>query len=118
MTRSTGNVVEQHAETFLTMHGLKTIERNWHCRAGEIDLVMLDRDTIVFVEVRYRKSEKFGGAVHSIDSRKRAKMWRAAEYYLAKNPRCRQAATRFDVIAGSGDSNAPDFEWIKDAITG
>lgn len=90
------------------------METNYRCRWGEIDLVMRERDTLVFVEVRYRNSERFGGATGSVDSAKRQRLYRAASDYIARL-RGPVPATRFDVVAlGPGDR----IEWINGAFDG
>jgi putative endonuclease len=95
----------------LQQHGLKLIARNYRCRFGEIDLLMQDGETLVFVEVRMRSSTDFGGAAASIDARKQAKLIRTAQHYLAtlaRVPPC-----RFDaVLSGSSDN----LEWVKNAF--
>jgi len=79
-----GDRAEDLALKYLQSKGFTVAERNFHCRYGEIDLIMRDRDYIVFVEVRYRASSNFGGALESIDQFKQAKLRRAAEFYLVK----------------------------------
>ena len=95
---------EREAEALLQASGLKLIARNWHCRFGEIDLIMQDGATLVFVEVRKRSSERFGGAIASIGVQKQAKLRRAMELYLStlpRTPECRVDAVLFDGKAGS-----------------
>ncbi|HEX7972443.1 MAG TPA: YraN family protein [Thiobacillus sp.] len=106
-----GQSAESRAAAFLKTHGLKLVVRNWRCRFGEIDLVMQDGATLVFVEVRLRNRNDFGGAAASVTPAKQKKLLAAARQYLTTLetlPRC-----RFDVVALSG-SNAP--EWIKNAF--
>ena len=90
---------EREAEALLQAAGLALIARNWHCRFGEIDLIMKDGATLVFVEVRKRGSERFGGAIASIGAQKRAKLLRAIGLYLSSlpiTPACRVDAVLFD----------------------
>jgi len=106
-----GQAAESRAETFLETHGLKLLVRNWRCRFGEIDLVMQDGPTLVFVEVRLRSRSDFGGAAASVTSSKQKKLLAAARQYLGTLktlPPC-----RFDVVALTG--NAPP-DWIKNAF--
>ncbi len=112
-----GKTVEQHALEYLCAAGLSTLTRNWSCRFGEIDLVMLEQDTVVFVEVRYRKNNSFGGALDSIDQHKRDKLLTTAEYYLNQNPQWLEHPCRFDVITAH-PSKADTFvlDWIQDAF--
>jgi putative endonuclease len=106
-----GQTAESRAAAYLHAHGLKLLARNWRCRFGEIDLVMQDGATLVFVEVRLRSRSDFGGAAASVTPGKQKKLLAAARQYLAALqalPPC-----RFDVVALTG-SGAP--EWIKNAF--
>jgi len=109
--RNTGAQAEEQALSFLLCHGLKLEQRNYACRLGEIDLILLDGKTLVFVEVRMRRSRAFGGAGESITQRKRARLIAAARHYLAGRrplPPCRFDAVLIESAA------AP--VWIKDAF--
>lgn len=103
---------EDHALKHLLKHGLVLLERNFLCKGGEIDLVMKEHDTLVFVEVRKRAASRFGGAIASITPAKQRRLTIAAQVYLQRYkmpPPC-----RFDVIAiDSGELN-----WLKNAIQG
>lgn len=113
-TRETGRRAEDLAARYLTGRGLEEVERNVSCRAGEIDLVMRDGDTLVFVEVRYRRSDRFGSAAETIGAAKRRRLVLAAQHYL--QTRRSTAPARFDVVAiGPGDP-AARIEWIADAF--
>ena len=114
--RACGDAVEAAALAHLQANGLRLLARNAQARGGEIDLVMLEGITVVFVEVRYRASAAFGGGVASIDARKRRKLVHAAQVFLMKNPRHAQAACRFDVIDASGDPSTPRLQWLRDAF--
>ncbi len=106
-----GPSAEARAEAFLQARGLKLVARNWRCRFGEIDLVMQDGATLVFIEVRLRSRTDFGGAAASVTPAKQKKLLAAARQYLTTLktlPPC-----RFDVVALSGDG-AP--EWIRNAF--
>jgi putative endonuclease len=116
MTRVTadGDVFEARACEFLSAAGLTLITRNWRCRLGEIDLIMREGATLVFVEVRKRSALQFGGAGASISATKLKKLEAAAALYLADFPRapdCRIDAVVFDVRVGAQDNVRP--EWIK-----
>ncbi len=94
-----GERFERDAEAFLVRQGLTAVERNWHCRMGEIDLVMRDGETLVFVEVRKRDGQRFGGAAASIGRQKRERLERAIGLYLSglpRTPACRVDAVLFD----------------------
>mgnify|MGYP003422899793 FL=1 len=77
---------------------------------------MRDGDTLVFVEVRYRRSAGFGGGAASIDASKRRKLVHAASQYLAAHRESSRAPCRFDVIDACGDPEAPSFDWLRDAF--
>ncbi len=107
-----GNLAEHTAATFLQQQGLILLEKNFHSKYGEIDLVMREGDTLVFVEVRLRTSEQFGGAASSITLIKQQKLSRTAEQYLQLHGDCN---CRFDaILMQSTDINA--VEWIKNAF--
>ena len=108
-----GEHAEKIAAGYLKKKGLALIEANYRCRWGEIDLVLRDRGTIVFAEVRLRRSQSFGGAAYSVDRRKQARIIAAARHYLAG---AREAPCRFDVVL-LGSLQPPRIEWIRDAFS-
>jgi putative endonuclease len=110
-TQTVGEAKERLAEAYLKRHHLQPVARNHRCRFGEIDLVMRDGTTLVFVEVRYRRSERFGTPAETVDRRKQQRLAAAASHYLQANPTV--LPCRFDVVAVSG---ADRIEWIKDAF--
>lgn len=114
--RARGNVAEDAARTELKRAGLREIAANANYRGGELDLVMEDAGTLVFVEVRYRRSRAFGGGAASVDIRKRRKLVLAAQLFLASHRQYAQAPCRFDVVEADGDPAAPRLHWIKDAF--
>jgi putative endonuclease len=114
--RASGARYESVALAHLECAGLVLIARNFNCRHGEIDLVMRDRDVVVFVEVRYRTASRFGDGVDSISAAKRAKLVCAASVFLAGNPRLAGAACRFDVLAIAGAADAPSIDWRQNAF--
>ena len=112
-----GREAEQQALDHLCQHGMTLLAQNWLCKRGELDLVMLDGDTVVFVEVRYRLHANWGGALASIDARKREKLVFAAQYFLLKEPRWAEHPCRFDVVALEGTaSQATRLNWIRNAF--
>lgn len=115
--RRLGLVGESRALKFLRRAGLIELERNFNCRHGELDLVMLDGHVLVFVEVRQRQSGGLTLPAESIDHRKQQKIVRAALTFLSRRPRLAGRVMRFDVVALKSRS-AGDFtiEWIKDAF--
>lgn len=112
-----GQIAEEKACVYLQRQGLHLVTRNYRCRAGEIDLVMRDADTLVFVEVRWRRSAAFGSALESVGPRKQSRMVVCAMHYLQRHPENLVRPSRFDVVGvcpGVGDEYA--FEWVRDAI--
>ncbi|MEE8058427.1 MAG: YraN family protein [Pseudomonadales bacterium] len=116
---ATGAQIEQRACQWLEQQGLDYIESNYRCRVGEIDLVMLDQQQLVFVEVRYRKQNSFGSAAESVDWRKQKKLQKTAAHYLVHRPKHIKRACRFDVLAAQPGKqyNTLRWCWIKDAFT-
>ena len=114
--RARGDAVETAALGFLQRHGLRLLARNAQSRGGELDLVMLDGETLVFVEVRYRATSAFGGGAASVDAGKRRKLVRAAQAFLLRHPQHADASCRFDVIDAAGDPATPRIEWLQDAF--
>ena len=92
------------------------VTRNYRCRRGEIDLVMRDTDTLVFVEVRRRTSRVFGGGLDSVDARKRARLVATAEHYLMVQRVGDERACRFDVVAIDGPFPRATIEWVRGAF--
>lgn len=119
MTTSTiisGKQAEDAACRYLQSQGLTLIERNFLCRRGEIDLIMKQADTTVFVEVRYRRNSRYGSAAESVDWRKQEKLLAAAEYYLQHHPKAAKGACRFDVVALTMQNQQQKIDWIVDAF--
>jgi putative endonuclease len=113
---SIGDIAEQIACDYLLEKKLTLVTKNYHSRRGEIDLIMLDQHTLVFVEVRYRKSSKFGSALESVTLQKQQKIIFTAEHFIA-NQNNSYKQFRFDVIAISPDKNAkPEVNWIQNAF--
>ncbi|WP_295474118.1 YraN family protein [uncultured Pseudomonas sp.] len=119
--RPGSQVAGREAETFalqhLQQHGLQLLARNWTCRRGELDLVMLDDSTVVFVEVRYRRHNGWGSAMESIDARKQERLIAAAQQFLHEQPRWAESPCRFDVIAVEGTPGEGNvLNWLKSAF--
>ena len=98
--QAAGGAAEDEAARFLAAQGLEILARNYRTRLGEIDLVAQDGAELVFVEVRLRTSERFGGALDSIHARKRRRIVAAARQFLMRF--AREPACRFDVVALDG----------------
>jgi putative endonuclease len=105
-----GQEWEQHALRHLRKQGLRFVDNNFSCACGEIDLIMRDGDTLVFVEVRQRKGVAHGGAAASITGAKQRRIVRAAHTYLLRFPQV--PPCRIDVVAIDGER----LDWLRDAI--
>ncbi len=115
-TRSIGFSIEQEAAVFLVQNGLKIAHRNFQCKLGEIDLIAFQGNTLVFVEVRYRKNTQFGTPAESVTYGKQRKIIRVAKYFLMKHTQFAQSPCRFDVIAVTIKENRNHIEWIQHAF--
>jgi putative endonuclease len=115
-----GQSWEDEAESFLQKNGLKSLKRNYRCRMGEIDLVMRDRECLVFAEVRFRKSGSYGSGAASITHAKRQKLIRTAAYFLRTEGVSSHQACRFDVVSigqsTNDDNSSFEIEWIRNAF--
>ena len=116
-TIAIGGRWEKLALEHLSCSGLQLIGKNFRCRMGEIDLVMLDLDCLVFVEVRYRKANRFASAAGSVDRRKQRKLARAAAAFLGQHSQYCNHAVRFDVVAFDAVSDHQcTLQWLQDAF--
>jgi putative endonuclease len=121
-TQQRGWQAEDAALAFLTAKGLSLIARNYHCRMGEIDLILSDGKLLIFVEVRMRGSQRYGGAAASVTRRKQARIIRAAERFRQQHVEWRKYHCRFDIVAiqyeaDSGqNSQGAVIEWIQGAF--
>jgi len=112
-----GAAAETRAAEYLSQRGLTVMARNLRCKAGELDLVCVDGETLVIVEVRQRARGDFGGASASVTRNKRVKLLRAARFFWQRRPDWRHRIMRFDVIAITGDATGSGpIEWLKDAF--
>lgn len=111
-----GRAAEDRACRYLTEQGLHLIMRNYRCRHGEIDLVMQDNRTVVFVEVRYRSNPLFASGAETVDRRKRAKLAATALHYLQSHPDKAARPARFDVVSIAGNQGEPHVQWISNAF--
>jgi putative endonuclease len=106
-----GDAKERLAEDYLRRHKLHPVARNHRCRHGEIDLVMRDGETLVFVEVRYRRSDRYGTPAETVNPRKQRRLAAAASHYLQRHPN--MLPCRFDVVAVGAEDR---IDWIKNAF--
>ena len=113
---SRGREAEDRACRYLQEQGLTLTERNYRSPYGEIDLIMRERDSLVFVEVRYRARGDFGSAAETVDVRKQARLRSTAEHYRQNTPRASKKACRFDIVAITGDGEDSDFRWLRNVF--
>ena len=107
-TELLGRWGEKRCEKFLKRKGLKTLTRNFYCKTGEIDLIMVDSDgTLVFVEVKTRANEDFSPSESAITKAKKTRMLRTARYFLATND-IENRPCRFDVVTIIRDEKGPE----------
>ena len=110
-----GKEGERIAEIFLRKKGYKLVERNYRCAAGELDLIMLDRRVIVFVEVKTRTGTGYGTPLEAVEVRKQQKMIYAAQFFLSAK-KLSQREARFDVVGISWTGVQPSVEHIENAF--
>lgn len=111
-----GKDAEKRAEKLLKTAGCKVISRNYSCRYGEIDLIVQQSDTLIFVEVRYRNNQRYGGAASSVNFHKQQRIIKTAQYFLCQNKKYADATCRFDVLAFEAEEAGSQPLWYKDAF--
>lgn len=114
LSQQAGKRAENSALDYLSAQRLQLVERNYNCKLGEIDLIMRDGDYLVFIEVRSRVNERFGGGVGSITMAKRRKIMNASSHYLMMRKMQDKFPLRFDVISIDGTSGV--ISWLRDAF--
>jgi len=114
--RAAGEAFEQRACRELERAGLKALARNYNTRHGELDLVMRDGDTVVFVEVRYRVRAGHGDAAASVTRSKQEKLIRTAQLWLAAHAQHAHRPCRFDVVSYDGPAGEARMDWLKGAF--
>jgi len=110
-----GKEGERIAEQYLKKKGYKLVERNYRCAAGEVDLIVLDRRVIVFVEVKTRTGHGFGTPLEAVQPRKQRKMMLAAQFFLSQK-KLHQRDARFDVVGISWPGREPVIEHVENAF--
>ena len=120
-TREQGQYTENLACRYLESKGFKLIEKNFNCKMGEIDLIMKENNSLVFVEVRYRKTNNFGSGAESITETKQKKLIKTASLYLQRHAKLNEYPARFDVVSITGciettELNKINFDWIENAF--
>lgn len=102
---------------FLRARGLRLLDRNFRCRFGEIDLIMMDGRCLVFIEVRMRKHNRFSLAAETVGSRKQRRLILAARQFLATRSISQDLACRFDVVGvDQSPSGESELDWRRDAF--
>ena len=115
--KEAGIAGETAALLYLRDRGLQRVAQNYRCKAGEIDLAMLDGATLALIEVRYRADTRFGGAAASVIWRKQRRIVNAARHLLQSRTELRRYPVRFDVVAVSPGEPELQVEWIRHAFT-
>jgi len=115
-TTAAGSAAERAAASFLRERGYHVLERNFRCRGGEIDIVALDGSTLVFVEVKLRRTLARGAPIEAVTALKQARVRRAAQTYLAFSGRVFERI-RFDVISVLRTSARTEITQLKAAFT-
>ncbi|MGD2076691.1 MAG: YraN family protein [Gammaproteobacteria bacterium] len=113
--KATGDRAEELACRYLKQRGLRLLSRNYRCRRGEIDLIMRDGDSLVFVEVRYRRQTAFGRAAETVSATKQARIIHCAHWYINQHGAWNKPA-RFDVVCIEGDLDRGVVQWLRDAF--
>ena len=107
---------ESLAKKHLQKQGLTLFLQNYHSRFGEIDLVMLDGNTVCFIEVKYRKSLNFGGAASAISYSKKQKIIKTAQIFMRENQKLANRAMRFDALILQQIDQDISINWIQNAF--
>lgn len=116
-TTETGQITEKFTCEYLILQNLTFIDQNFHSKYGEIDLIMLDGSTYVFIEVKYRKNNRFGGSLVAVSPNKQEKLRLCAKFYLQqKQLNEYNTPCRFDIVALEGDIENPNINWLKNAF--
>ncbi len=112
-----GKTAEEMALQYLQSQHLSLIAKNWRCNYGEIDLIMTDKQTVIFIEVRYRKQSLWGDAAETVTYSKRQKVIKAATLFLQQNNSFLAKPCRFGVIAMTGELDNPSITWLTNAFS-
>ncbi len=110
--RKIGKEKEDMAVSFLKGQKAEILERNFNCRLGEIDIILRDKEYLVFVEVKYRKNTDFGYPEEAVSFQKRNKICMTSKYYLLTHPEFRECQVRYDVVSILGN----EISWNKNAF--
>ncbi|MEM8593552.1 MAG: YraN family protein [Pseudomonadota bacterium] len=114
--KNNGLRAERAAQQLVKEHKHQIIKLNYQCRFGEIDIITQHNHTMVFIEVRQRSKQQWGGAIHSITRSKQSKIIRCANYFMGKNPHLAYLNARFDVICFEDTFDVTLATWIEHAF--
>ncbi len=112
----TGEAIEGKVALYLQNQGLRILHRNFRCKQGEVDLIALDGDQLLFVEVRFRQNTNYGTAQDSITPAKKRKIIQSARFFLYRYPGYANHACRFDVVGVTLKDQQLHFDWIRHAF--
>lgn len=102
--RSIGSEYEKLAVIFLKNQGYEILERNFRCRMGEIDIIAREEEYLCFIEVKYRKNDRQGGALYAVNNKKQQTISRVSSYYIMRNRLPDATPIRYDVVGITGSS--------------
>ncbi|GGA83347.1 UPF0102 protein [Neiella marina] len=115
--KKTGDHYEQLALDYLRRQGLSLVTQHFRKGHWEIDLIMREQDTLVFVEVKYRSQKGYGGAEYALSQAQISRLRRTAQYFLqTQQLKEHQTACRFDLLAVDGQGNEQQISWLKNAF--
>ncbi len=114
--RDIGDRHEEFAVQVIQQAGFKIIDTNYLCKLGEIDIIARKDQDLVFIEVRYRRSDLYGGALQSVDKKKQRRIGLAANHFLQKHKLTNKVACRFDVFAITGNLKQLKYQWVEAAF--
>ena len=115
-SKNKGAVYEDAAKRLTETAGFKTLAQNYRCRGGELDIICSRKNSLCFIEVKYRKSNSHGHALEKVTRSKQQRILLAAKTYLNENKQYQNHAIRFDVIAITSLQNELQFDWIENAF--
>lgn len=116
MSKTRGDIAENLAIAFLRKRKLKIVETNYHCRWGEIDVIARENDILAFIEVRYRKSIRFGNAWETVNKSKQQRIIKTALHFIANHPEYNYFDLRFDLVSMTGELHKPEIDWFPAAF--
>jgi putative endonuclease len=111
-----GQHAEQSACHFLEKEGFKLVQKNYRTPYGEIDIIMQDQEALVFIEVRFRKSSKFGSPFETVGPQKQKKIRASAAHFLQRHQKLSNFPCRFDIVALTEDPKTGAIDWIQNAF--